>query len=303
MAQVTLDYKTPNYRVYKAEDLKLPKNTLVISSEETRAVLYNPHIAGKQLQDEMEKVSVIFNEVVKEKILKEEKSMDAVEFVLLAGGLYYNLNYGFKKVHNMALPQCFLGIKRQRVEGKEGQFNAVATYENFEALGNNATVIIGDTIASGATIVRAVKILEDALEEKEYKIKNLVIISLACSTEGARRLKKLEEKIQGKMYLIVAEQLFHVMPDGTDLRFLREDTVIPEETQKYTIKTYGTFLGREMKCAVFDWGTRCKNPKKHYTEFLEFAEQILKHKEIDKKGKEAVERMKKETEEELKKFS
>ncbi len=298
---VFFDSKTSNYNLYKIKDKTIPKNTYIITSEKIKKVLYNPHLAGKKLQDAMEEVSTIFIKAISDKGLKEVKPSSVVEYVLLAGGLYYNINYGFKKVYDRALPQCFLGIKRQRIEGTDGKFTAVTTYENFESLQNDTTVIVGDTIASGATIIRAIQNLEDALEEKDYSLKNLIIISLACSTKGARKLKKIEKKIKGNLYLFVAEQLFHVMPNGTDLRFLKEETIIPDETRQYTLKTYGEFLGQEMKCAVFDWGTRCKNPKKHYEEFLEFAEEILKNPKIDKQGQEVIENMKKETEDALKK--
>ncbi len=294
-----MESKNSNYRIYRIEDPRLPKHTYIFCADASREILYNPHIAGKRLQEKMEELSRIFAGIATEKGLKGSRLGDVVEFVLLAGGLYYDLAGGFRALHNYALPQCFLGIKRQRIEGTEGQFRAVSTYENFESLPDEAVVIIGDTIATGSTIIRAIGDLERAAAEKDGKIKKIVIFSLACSTEGARKLKKLEEKMKAadagfELYLIVAEQLFHLMPDGTDMRFLGEDCMMPEETKEYTLNRYGEFLGREMKCAVFDWGTRCKNPKKHYEEFLEFADEILKNPEIDEKGRKEIVRMKDE---------
>ncbi|MFH2105725.1 MAG: hypothetical protein ABII22_00545 [Candidatus Micrarchaeota archaeon] len=299
MNSVKLETKTDDYRLYHVAAPELPKNTFIVCSDSARQILYSPHLAGKKLQDLMDKMSEIFVKAVTEKALKGEKKDKIIEFVLLSGALYYNLNYGFKKVNNIALPQCFLGIKRQRVEGTEGTFIAVSTYENFESLVDDAIVICGDTIASGATIIRAINDLEKAMEEKDFKMKKLIVLSLAGSTEGGRRLKKLEERLRIPTYYFVAEQLFHVMPDGTDLRFLREDSIMPDETKEYTFKTYGPVLGKEMKCAVFDWGTRCKNPQKHYHEFMEFANDILKQNVLDAKGTEKIKRMRKEIEEEI----
>jgi uracil phosphoribosyltransferase len=300
MVMIKPDLSKDEYNLHRVEDASMPENTYILSSEASRRILYNPHMAGKELQVRMQRVSPLFIDAATEKALKGTKLDDIVEFVLLAGGLYYYMAKGFRERHGHALPQCFLGIKRQRVEGTEGEFRAVSTYENFESLPREASVIIGDTIATGATIVRALNDLEAAAAEKNGGISKLVICSLACSTEGARRLKKLEERMAAsnpnfKLYLIVAEQLFHLMPDGTDLRFLGEDAVMPDGTREQTLQRYGGSLGKSMKCAVFDWGTRCKNPKKHYIEFLEFCEDILKE-EIDDKGKAEVERMKGETE-------
>lgn len=76
-------------------------------------------------------------------MLSSAKRENTCELVFLSGGLYYALNFGFKKEFGFALPQCFIGIQRQRVEGKSGEFRAVAGYGNFESLPDNAHVIIG----------------------------------------------------------------------------------------------------------------------------------------------------------------
>lgn len=302
---IKLKEKSKKYRLYSIKRKDFPKNTYILCSKETRSILYSPHIAGKKLHDRMEKVSKLFVDIIRKKALRNDKNDDLVEFVLLSGGLYYRITDSFRKECGYALPQCFLGIKRQRVEGTEGIFQAISTYENFESLPKNATIIIGDTIATGSTIIRALHDLGRASEEIGGKIKKIIVCSLACSTEGAKKLKKMEEEFKKKngnfeLYLIIAEQLFHLMPDGTDLRFLWPDSVMPKETQEYTLKKYGKTLGREMKCAVFDWGTRCKNPKKHYEEFLEFADYALKKLNLDKKGEKEINRMIKEIKDQLK---
>lgn len=294
-------FSDSQFTLYSAKRNDLPENTFIISSVISREILYNPHIAGKKLQDLMEKMSVIFINAAKHTALKNSKLSNTCELVYLSGGLYYSLNFGVKQIYGEVLPQCFLGIKRSRIEGQEGKFAAYATYENFESLPNNATVLVGDTIATGATLKKGLQHLFDSLEEKNYYIDKLIIFTLAGSTTGAILLKDLEQRLKtqfpnAKLYFFACEELFHLMPDGTDLRFIRETSLAPEETNKYTLETYGQFLGKEMKCAVFDWGTRCKNPLHHYKEFLEFCSHILKDKNIDSKGKAVIEKMKSETE-------
>ena len=252
----------------------------------------------------MERLSKIYIRVANEKFLKGTQRANIAEFILLSGGLYYSIARGFREVNGFALPQCFLGIKRQRVEGSEGHFTAVSTYENFESLPQNATILVADTIATGGTLMRAIADLERAAEEKDGKIEKMAIFSLACSSDAAHKLKKMEEKMREKnkdfkLTLIVSEQLFHLMPDGMNLRFLADGAEMPEETKKYTLEKYGEFLGKEMKGAVFDWGTRCKNPLRHYEEFVAFGEEILRNPKIDEKGKAEIKRMVQETELEM----
>ncbi len=266
--------------MYRVADRRFPASTHIICSDETAGVLYRPHIAGKELQDRMEGVAGVFVDAAWRTVLKGSRAASVAELVLLSGGLYYQLNAGFKKKFKIALPQCFIGIKRRRVEGTEGGFIALATYENFESLPESANIIIGDTVATGATMQKSLYRLLDAMHERKLRLKNIVICSLACSVTGAEIIKEAGEKVAAefpgaKIHLIAAEELFHLMPNGTDMRFLHQEAVMPDETKERVLKKYGRYLGREMKCAVFDWGTRCKNPARHYAEFLEFAHRFL----------------------------
>lgn len=287
------------YRMYKAEDGRLPENSFIICSEHASGILFRPHIAGKELLDRTERMAQVFMDAVGREVLAGKRTEDLTELVFLAGGLYYQLNSGFRKRFGMSLPQCFLGIKRQRVEGTEGGFTAVATYENFESLPDDGTVIIGDTIATGATLQNGIYHLLDALATKKYRLRNLVICSLACSVNGAVRLKEVETRLKkehpgAKVWLFAAEELFHLMPDGTDLRFLYDDALMPDETRQRIMENYGERLGKDMKCAVFDWGTRCKNPLRHFSEFMEFVREI-KGRELDEKSRKVIEKMERET--------
>jgi hypothetical protein len=63
-------------------------------------------------------------------------------------------------------------------------------------------------------------------------------------------------------------------------------------------KRYGEYFSKNMKCAVFDWGTRCKNPKAHLIEFIEYAKTEMK-KDLDKKGKKLISKMLQEAQQEL----
>lgn len=289
--------------MYKVDDDRFPVETFIIGCDAAADILYNPQIAGKALQDRMEKVAEVFIDAVGKTVLKGKRTSQVSEVVFLSGGLYYQLNHGFKARYGQALPQCFLGIKRQHTEGSEGRFTATATYENFESLPDNATVIIGDTIATGATLQKGIFHVLDAFKERGYALENFVVCSLACSVDGAHLLKGIEKALKkdfpkARVYLFVTEELFHLMPDGTDLRFLYDDCVMPDETRTRILEIYGAYLGKEMKCAVFDWGTRCKNPIAHYHEFLGFARDI-KLRKLDAKSRGVIDRMESETEKAL----
>ncbi len=278
------------YRVYKVEREDLPKDSFILTSRDIYNLQMSPHVAGKNLQDRMEIISKEIMGALHSMVLKGVKPSSTTELIFLAGGLYYNLNHGFKTEFGCALPQCFLGIKRQRVEGTEGCFNAIATYENFESLPDDATVIIGDTIATGSTLQKGIYHLFEALNLGKKRLKNLVVVSLGCSLDGARKMKEVEERMTrdfpgSKVTFIACGELFHLMPDGTDMRFLYHDAIVPDETRRAVEEYYGPELGHMMRCVVFDWGTRCKNPIRHYEEFIGSAEELLERTKEERSRK------------------
>lgn len=293
--------KNKCYSLYKLEREGFPSNTYVFTSSYSREILYNPQIAGLRLQLAMEKVGPVFVEIASRKAFAGESRKSVVELVLLAGGLYYGIGKGFREVYGYAVPQCFLGIKRQKIEGSAGEFSADVGYLNFEALPKDPCVIIGDTIATGTTLIEALELLKNQIEKEGSNLRKVIVCSLAAATLGVRKLAEFERRMKEtnpdfELYLIVAEGLFHLMPDGTDMRFLREDSFLPATTREYTLEKYGPVLGEKMKCAVFDWGTRCKNPSAHYAEFSKFADEILASGELDAKGTCELKRMKKDLE-------
>ncbi|MCX8197632.1 MAG: hypothetical protein N3F07_00335 [Candidatus Micrarchaeota archaeon] len=305
MAQVDLVEKSESYSLYQVKESGMLERTYIICSQPARFVLYSPNIVGKRLQDAMEENAKIFSMLLSKRELSEARRETICELVFLSGGLYYALNQGFKENFGFALQQCFIGIQRQRVEGKKGQFRAIAGYENFESLPDGANVVIGDTVATGATLVKGIQLLLDAAEQAGKSIKSISVMSLAGSSEGARRLAKLAKSHICPQHpscavsFYACEMLFHLMPDGTDLRFLMPDSIMPEESRREAVQRYGNYLSKNMRCAVFDWGTRCKNPKAHLEEFLGYVEDELANLKIDEKGRAVLLKMKKEAEEEL----
>ncbi len=305
MAVVSEAEKTKEYALYSVSDEKMLPDTCIICSDAARAVLYSPHLVGKRLQDAMEKNASIFASLASERVLAGVPRKSVCELVFLSGGLYYALNSGFKRDFGFALQQCFIGIQRQRVEGKDGEFRAVAGYENFESLPDKAHVIIGDTVATGSTLVKGIQLLLDAAEDKGRSIASITIFTLAGSALGAQKLASLAKKHIGpqhpgcKVSFYACEMLFHLMPDGTDLRFLMPDSIMPEESRQEAERRYGKYLAKNMRCAVFDWGTRCKNPRAHCVEFLEYAESELKGIKADEKARSVLLKMKKEAQAEL----
>lgn len=270
------------FEYYQTSSLHLPAESYIVRHQSFRDVLYHPECAGIGLQGKMEAAGGAFVQAISDIALDGGKfdRQKVAELIFLSGGLFYNLNFGFKAKFGFSLPQCFMGIQRVRLDGQEGKFTARVSYENFESLPDGATVIIGDTVATGSTLLRGLQHLGNVLEERGARIEKIVFATLAGSFAGGQKLLRAHRHLQAenpdlKTYYIAAEQLFHLMPDGMDLRFAGKDALVPPQTAEYTKKEYGEWLSQNMKCAVLDWGTRCKNPLKHYGEFEHVAKELL----------------------------
>ncbi|MFH0926995.1 MAG: hypothetical protein V1822_00250 [Candidatus Micrarchaeota archaeon] len=284
------------FEFYKINEMDIPENSYIISNQNFRDVLYNPHLAGIRLQKRMEKASVAAAKAISKLALEGKgiKKANLCECVFLSGGLFYDLNFGFSQQFGVSLPQCFMGIKRQKIEGTAGDFEAVAGYANFEALPDEATILIGDTTASGATLRKGILEISKIAENEGKKIERIVMFTLAAPLRAMREFSKACEEISEvhdglEYYFLGAQQVFHLMEDGTDLRFRGPDAIIADLEIEYSRGIWGEWLCENMKCAIFDWGTRCKNPLAHINEFGEFAGKKLG--ECDEKGCAVLERM------------
>lgn len=281
---------------YKLDEQGISNNSYLICHQSFRDVLYSPHLAGRRLQERMKKAGVTAAKAIIEMALSDKgvKKSNLCELVILSGGLFYELNYGFSQELEVSLPQCFLGVSRRKKEGTAGDFYADATYANFEALPDDATILIGDTLATGVSAQKGILELGRIATEQDKKIDKIIFFSLAPPLRGMRSFceacEQISEEHDGmRYYFLGAQQVFHLMEDGTDLRFRGKDAIIPAAEIEYSREIWGEWLCENMKCAIFDWGTRCKNPILHWNEFEEFATQKLD--ECDEKGCAVLEKM------------
>jgi hypothetical protein len=177
------------------------------------------------------------------------------EVIPLAGALYYNIAEAFESIFGETLSTCFIGARRHLTPS--GWVTDLA-YENFEALPPRATVLIGDTIATGGTIQRIIESLLDHTDD----LRTVIVYAVAGGLPGAIRLKTFAERLDVPLYLFYSNAIFGVESNGTDMPWLHPDTISSVRTRKSALSTYGPDLGKRW-CSVWDWGDRAKNPLRH----------------------------------------
>ncbi|MHA2294944.1 MAG: hypothetical protein ACXAEU_14870 [Candidatus Hodarchaeales archaeon] len=249
---------------YRIDDKTLPENSFLLINENAKKILLSPWISGLQLKALARESCKDFLKTlfIHSKSFAQCRPLDAVEIVPLAGALYYDLAGAFASVFEHQLQMCFVGAKRYL---KNGIWDTRTDYFNFEAMPVNPFILIGDTIATGGTIVRLLENILESLEE----IRGLAIFTICGAREGGKRLNVIEETVRdkgGDFYIVYANAAFGLEENGTDMPWLHKDTITLEKLSNEARKVYGN-LGDKF-CAVWDWGQRAKSPIAHLKEFL-----------------------------------
>jgi len=204
--------------------------------------------------------------------LNNFKASQICELVLISGGFYYHLARSFHHVFDQSLPAGFIGVRR--VLGKNPR--AVISYDNLEAVPDNSLTIIGDTIATGATLVDSIRYYLT----KTPKVKKILIFTIAGATKGAQELAQLEKEIQRrygtKLYVFFSDGLFGLSENQTDMFYCHPEAKIAPESLAAADKELGKVLVARM-CVIWDWGQRNKSPVKHLQEVIRVCRKFGKH--------------------------
>jgi len=293
--------------VYRVDHSGLPRNTHIICMPQARKILYNPVVCGDGLQKLSLECSKVFLNTAWSMLpgLGRLSTRDICEVVVLRGSLGYGFDAAFEQLFKSYLPRCFVGAKRFRISG--GEFGAEVTYRNFDPLPNNGVLLTGDTIATGASLSRTLAEVRDELRRRDYGVQKLLVFSIAASFKGCSRLLWWEERFREwwpdfRMHLFVAEALFGLAENGTDLLFRKDgEAILPDETKERVGRLYGDyetgFLPGNM-CAIFDWGDRNFKPERHLEDVLKFVRSSLKTTK-DKRAREVLKKVGKEARVEL----
>ncbi|TXT54097.1 MAG: hypothetical protein BAJATHORv1_90046 [Candidatus Thorarchaeota archaeon] len=265
------DVKIPSIslKVCRVDDDRFLANTYLIESSSGLEILLKPWIVGAELANLARECSMDFLRTMYYLVdeIKVASYANITEVVPLAGALYYSIAEAFEEVYGETINRCFVGAKR--VSTEDGWETNLA-YENFEALTPESIIIVGDTIATGGTII---KILETTIRQRD-DIQALVVFSIAGGVDGAVRLKEFADTIDIPLYVFFSNAIFGVEPNGTDMPWLSPHTISPATNLNLAKEVYGEWLGRNW-CSVWDWGERAKQPTKHLEDLIERCDAVL----------------------------
>lgn len=259
-----------NKKIYQIKRPDLPLHTYIIVNPSSQKIHFDPTITDFELYELATECNETFLRFVKKNgIFKNFRTKDVCELILVSGGFYYHLNQAFYNVFGYSLPAGFIGVRR--VLGKNPR--GVVSYDNLEAVPENNITIIGDTIATGATLIDSIHYYL----KRAPKVKKIVIFTIAGALPGARRLAKLEKEIKRKygteLYVFFSDGIFGLADNQTDMHYFHPDSILPKESEKAAERGLGQFLGSKL-CVIWDWGQRNKDPMGHLKEVIHVCKKL-----------------------------
>lgn len=184
-------------------------------------------------------------------IIDELNAEDYSELVLLSKGLIYQLAEASVLEGGPNLPCNLMATSRAGVSAAAAQIEV--SYCQLDAGGER--LIIGDTVASGSTIVAA---LSKYIEK--HKLEEIVLFSFAGALLGAMKISQFcaEQHIKCRMFFGLAA--FGLGTNGFDLSFLHPETITDPD---YIERAHAQFSGRPVSSVGWDFGSQTMSPRKY----------------------------------------
>lgn len=180
-----------------------------------------------------------------------ERGQRLAELMLLSKGRYYFLHNAFENAFGENLQANFLATSRAKVIGSKVDISI--PYFNFDAPASE--LVIGDTIASGASICAAIHAYEQV-----RKLDAIYVFSIAGTAIGARRIVEFARARDIKAHCAFGLALFGLAENGFDLSFLDPATITRDAYRERASALYGD---RAISAVGWDFGTQSQSLAKY----------------------------------------
>ena len=263
---------------YRLEGENYVNEYYVTSDAETRKLLNTPEIVGYEVYN-----CLIPSTSQMLYYLKEQKKVTTANILsILRGALNYPLEESCYREHIRVHDISFLSSERVFVEeeiaGLEIKYSKLTMVPD-------STLLIGDIIASGETLIHCLRYVTDFYRSHGAKLRNIIIFTIG-GTKGIEILEKLTQEIREfwpefeGFITIYYEGIFSTYQDKgvsginlPDVDFYWKDGIVAPEFRRETLSMCSPLFE---KCIIYDGGARRYEIHEHVEEVLAFWEGILK---------------------------
>ena len=263
---------------YRLEGENYVNEYYVTSEAETRKLLNTPEIVGYEVYN-----CLIPSTSQMLYYLKEQKKVTTANILsILRGALNYPLEESCYREHIRVHDISFLSSERVFVEeeiaGLEIKYSKLTMVPD-------STLLIGDIIASGETLIHCLRYVTDFYRSHGAKLRNIIIFTIG-GTKGIEILEKLTQEIREfwpefeGFITIYYEGIFSTYQDKgvsginlPDVDFYWKDGIVAPEFRRETLSMCSPLFE---KCIIYDGGARRYEIHEQVEEVLAFWEGILK---------------------------
>jgi hypothetical protein len=177
---------------------------------------------------------------------------DVAELMILSKGIYYWMHNACATRLGRNLQINFVVTKRAAVVGTS--VTVEVPYCDFSAPVSN--LVIADTIASGATVVAALRHYSAF-----RRLRHVLIFSIAGSVIGGRAIDAFCQNNGISLTLVYGLAAFGLGANGFDLSFLHPDTICHNE--EYLRRAAQLYEGRPVSAVGWDFGSQAQSIQKY----------------------------------------
>lgn len=259
---------------YRLEGGSYENEYYVVSEAETRKLLNTPEIVGYEVYH-----CLIPATAQMMYYFKEQKKVTTANILsILRGALNYPLEESCYREHIRVHDISFLSSERvfehEEIAGLEIKYSKLTMVPD-------STLLIGDIIASGETLVHCLRYVTDFYRSNGAKLRNIIIFTIG-GTKGIELLERLTKEIREfwpdfeGFIAVYYEGIFSTYEDKglsginvPDVDFYWKGGIVAPEFRRETLSMRDPLFE---KCIIYDGGARRYEIHEHVKEVLEFWE-------------------------------
>jgi hypothetical protein len=239
----------PTSTAMRVDDVGSGNELYIVQNTPLEALLFDRNIIGIEFKKTcLASTELLLSHLSDE--LRDERSLS--ELVILSKGLAYQVNEAFTTVIGTNLPMNLISTRRAKVVD-DIDVEIEVSYSRIDS--PTTSLIIGDTIASGATIVSA---LESYGANRP--IHSVFLLSFAGSLIGAKRISEYCASRGIKLKVLYGLAAFGLAQNGFDLSFLDPGTITDDRHRSRCLKQ---FDGQPVSAVGWDFGSQWMAPEKY----------------------------------------
>ena len=256
----------------------------IVSEAETRKLMNHPEVVGYEVYTSLLNATSQMLYYLKE----QHKITSANILSILRGALNYPLEESCYKEHIRVHDISFMSSERVF---RDGQMTGLEIKYNKLTMVPNSTLMIGDIIASGETLVNCLRYVTENYRDHGAKLRNIVFFTIG-GTRGIELLEQLTGEIREYwpdfegFITVYSEGIFSCYEPGDTgvsginralIDFYWKGGIVAPAFRRQTLSMRDPLFE---KCTIYDGGARRYEIHEHIEEVLEFWNGILERADI-----------------------